>query len=69
MELAPPADDDTTARIVAWEGAKWFYEITDTVPGSLAEVLHLTAEIEHALTNGQTVAFDCRNTLSKTVRG
>lgn len=68
MELALPTDDDTTARIVAWEGAKWYYEITDTVPENLAEVLALSAEIEHALTNGQTVAFDCRDSLRRTIR-
>lgn len=65
MEATP----DEAARFVALQAAQWFYDATETAPKEPGDVVDMAALFEHYLSNGQTVAFDCKDGSRKFIAG
>ncbi len=62
-------DPDTQVRQHALDAAMWLFDTDHETVINLAELLHTAIIIEHFLTNGATIEFDCVEGLRKTVRG
>lgn len=62
-------DPDLEARAFAMEVAMWFYECTESAPGSLADLKNAAEDITHYLTNGQANEFKSAEPARKCVSG
>lgn len=62
-------DPDLEARAFALEAAMWFYEVTDSAPADIAEVVNMAELFTHYLSNGQANEFHCAGVSIKFVRG
>lgn len=63
-----PLDDDMI-RAMACELAQWFYDASPFHPATMAEFIATAQQLEHYVSNGGTVQFECNEALRKTVRG
>jgi translation elongation factor P/translation initiation factor 5A len=63
-------DPDTVTRSQALEAAMWLADTTEGVEVTSADdLLMLATQIEFWLTEGATIAFDCKEDMRKFVRG
>ena len=63
-------DPDTATRSQALEAAMWLTDTTEGVSvNSTDDLLMLATMIEFWLTEGATIAFDCKESMGKFVRG
>lgn len=62
-------DPDTEHRAFACELAQWWFDCSPFHPATAKEFLAFAMEVEHYITNGGTVAFECSESLRKCVRG
>jgi hypothetical protein len=72
MDAMEPSDidPDTVTRSQALEAAMWLADATEGVTvESCDDLLMLATQIEFWLTEGMTVAFDCKDSMVKFVRG
>tara|TARA_R100001086_G_scaffold180400_5_gene100192 strand:- start:14948 stop:15157 length:210 start_codon:yes stop_codon:yes gene_type:complete len=61
--------NDEPARYIAMQTAQWLHEAQGTHPKSPEDLIATAQTIEHYLANGCTVAFDCKDSARKFVRG
>jgi hypothetical protein len=67
MDDEPCSDD--MFRAMACDLAHWLFEGSSVHPADVGEFLAAAMQIEHYITNGGTVSFNCTDKLRPTVRG
>jgi hypothetical protein len=62
-------EGDDYVRAFCCDLVQWFHDGHDTRPATLDELLAQAATVEHYITKGGTIEFNCPDGLRKTVRG
>lgn len=63
------ADFDTVVRMKSIDVVMCVLELSERDTYELDEVLAMAMQVEHYITEGGTVAFDCNDSMRKFVRG